>query len=340
MNDAMHFIKFFLSFALCLFIVFTALFVFRYLSFPIEEPGRQLLITIPEGATFQEVARRLHRQKIIKDPFKFTILARISGAASKVQAGEFRVNTAWSRPKLLKTLVRGQALLHTLRIPEGLTWWETGRLVQESGLTTFDRFEQAVHNQDLLREFDIPTASAEGYLFPETYALPRPEDRDALPIVRLLISECFKNLRTQVWPSGLPEPAAIHAIITLASLVEKETAKADERRRIAGVYANRLDKGMRLQCDPTVIYGIGPDFNGNLTRRDLNNRENPYNTYRHSGLPPGPICSPGLAAIQAAADPEDHNLYYFVAKDSGSHVFSRTLKEHNAAVRKYQLNQK
>ena len=337
MNDAMHFIKFFLSFALSLSIVFAALFVFRYLSFPIEESGRESLITIPEGATFQEVARRLHQQKIIKDPFKFTILAQISGAASKIQAGEFRVHTQWSRPELLKTLVKGQALLHTLRIPEGLTWWEIGRLVQESGLTTFERFEQAVHNQDLLREFGIPSSSAEGYLFPETYALPRPKDRDALPIVRLLISECLKNLREHVWPSGQPEPVTIHSIITLASLVEKETARAEERRRIAGVYVNRLHKGMRLQCDPTVIYGIGPDFNGNLTRKDLNDRENPYNTYRHSGLPPGPICSPGLAAIQAAANPEDHNLYYFVAKDSGSHVFSTTLKEHNAAVRKYQL---
>ncbi len=334
----MDFIKFFLSFSLALLMVFSALFVYRYLHFPIQDPGRQHIVNIPEGTTFQEAARILHTQKIIGDPFKFKILARISGAASKIQAGEFAVHTKWSRPELLKSLVSGQGLLHTLRIPEGLTWWEIGRLVEKSGLTTFKRFKQAVHSQDLLREFGIPAASAEGYLFPETYSLPRPKDQEAKPIVRMLIRECLKNLREHVWPEGLPSRTARHTLITLASLVEKETAQAEERSRIAGVFSNRLNKGMRLQCDPTVIYGLGSDFNGNLTRKDLNNPKNPYNTYRHSGLPPGPICSPGLASIKAAMEPEDHDLYYFVATDKGFHAFSRTLKEHNAAVRKYQLN--
>ena len=339
-NPLMNFIKFLSTFVCALCLITAALFVYRYLSFPIQDPGRRHTVTIPEGSSFQAVARRLHRQGIIKNPRFFSILARVSGTASRIQAGEFALDTEWSRPRLLKALVSGEVVLHTLRIPEGSTWWETARLVEKTGLTSFERFERAVHDQDLLRDFGIPADTAEGYLFPETYSLPRPANQDAAPIVRMLISECMENLRRHVWPEGLPPAGSIHASLILASLVEKETAQAEERARIAGVYANRLRKGMRLQGDPTVIYGLGPEFDGNLTRRDLESRENPYNTYRFPGLPPGPICSPGLAAIQAAVDPEEHDLYYFVAADKGSHVFSRTLREHNAAVRKYQLNRK
>ena len=335
----MSFIKFLSAFLLALCLVFASLYVFRYLSFPIQDPGRRHTVTIPKGTTFQKVARKLHRRGIIQNPGFFGILARVTGSASRIQAGEFALDTQWSRPRLLKALVSGRVVLHTLRIPEGSTWWETARLVEKTGLTTYERFERAVHDRDLLRDFGIPADNAEGYLFPETYSLPRPANQDAVPIVRMLISECMENLRRHVWPEGLPPADNIQASLTLASLVEKETAQADERARIAGVYANRLRKGMRLQGDPTVIYGLGPDFDGNLTRKDLANPENPYNTYRFPGLPPGPICSPGLAAIQAAVNPEAHDLYYFVAADKGSHVFSTTLREHNAAVRKYQLNQ-
>jgi UPF0755 protein len=130
---------------------------------------------------------------------------------------------------------------------------------------------------------------------------------------------------------------AIRDKVTLASLVEKETGVAEERHRIAGVFVNRLKRGMRLQCDPTVIYGIGPEFDGNLKRKHLNNPANKYNTYRHGGLPPGPICSPGLDSIKAALNPEEHDFLYFVSRGDGTHKFSKTLAEHNRAVRRFQL---
>ncbi|MFW6178490.1 MAG: endolytic transglycosylase MltG, partial [Desulfohalobiaceae bacterium] len=137
---------------------------------------------------------------------------------------------------------------------------------------------------------------------------------------------------------GLPDAEQVHRIVTLASLVEKETGTPKERRRIAGVFQNRLDQGMLLQCDPTVIYGLGPDSDTRLRKKQLQDKDNPYNTYQHPGLPPGPICSPGLESLKAAIDPEEHSYLYFVSKGDGSHKFSRSLREHNQAVRKYILS--
>jgi UPF0755 protein len=311
---------------------------YTYLHTPLCRPGQSTIIRIETGTSFGQVVRQLAREGILQEPWKFRLLGTISGKAQAVKAGEFRIDTGWRPQRLLRSLVEGDEVLHRLQVPEGLTWWETARIVERTGLGTFEGFRRAVHDTELLREFDIPADTAEGYLFPETYMLPRPKENGARTVVRIMLRQFREQTSRKLWPEGRPDPEAVHRLVTLASLVEKETGVAQERPRIAGVFQNRLERGMRLQCDPTVIYGMGRDFDGNLQKPDLRDRSNEYNTYRHPGLPPGPICSPGLASLRAAQNPEDHAYLYFVSKGDGSHKFSRTLREHNRAVRRFQLN--
>ena len=324
-------------FATVLLALLLGIFVLHLTTLPVHTPGKKVRVHIQPGQSFAQITDLLARKEVIRDPLLFQAVAMATGMSTRIQAGEFDINSGWTRVRILRTLTSGSEVVYTLSIPEGLTCWETGRLVGKSGLTSARALHRAVHDPKLLAEFHIPAASAEGYLFPETYILPRPQQGNAEPILRMMLDQFRTQISTHIWPGTLPNPQRIHRLVTLASLVEKETSLARERRRVAGVYVNRLQRGMRLQCDPTVIYGLGKDFSGNLTKKDLKDSENLYNTYRHSGLPPGPICSPGLASLQAAADPEEHDYLYFVSKGNGSHHFSRSLREHNLAVRRYQL---
>ena len=310
---------------------------YRYLHAPLKSPGETIVFQIRPGQSFARIVDELHEQNIISHPRLFIWLAKLTGKTTSVKAGEFRIDTGWSRLALLDHLHSGRVVLHKLNIPEGLTWWQTAKRIDQSGLAPYDSFSRQVHNQTLLQRFNIPAPSAEGFLFPETYHLSRTGPHRAQTILTVMLQEFREQTDKHLWPDKRPNPKRLLEIVTLASLVEKETAVPKERDRIAGVYRNRLQRGMRLQCDPTVIYGLGPEFDGNLTKKDLKDRSNEYNTYAHAGLPPGPICSPGLASLQAALHPEDHEYYYFVAKGDGSHKFSKTLREHNRAVRKYQL---
>ncbi|MFO7803223.1 MAG: endolytic transglycosylase MltG [Desulfovermiculus sp.] len=312
------------------------LFALQLVLYPVQTPGETVYVHIKPGHSLARITAELQDKGAVRNPRLFQVLARAVGLSSSLQAGEFALNTGWNRIKILRTLANGSHILHSLRIPEGLTWRQTAKIVAQSGLTTFEAFKKAVHDPELLQEFNIPAHSAEGYLFPETYRLPRPSNNTATPIVRIMLQEFHKQTE-KVWPKERPDAQVIHDVVVLASLVEKETAHPEERKTVAGVFANRLQRGMRLQCDPTVIYGLGASFDGNLTKKQLRDPENPYNTYAHAGLPPGPICSPGLAALQAAQDPEDHSYLYFVSQGDGKHHFSRSLREHNRAVRRYQL---
>ncbi len=310
---------------------------YRYLHAPLKSPGETIVFQIRSGQSFARIVEELHEQNIISHPRLFIWLAKLTGKTTSIKAGEFRIDTGWSRLTLLDHLHSGRVVLHKLNIPEGLTWWQTAKRIDKSGLAPYDSFSRQVHNQTLLQRFNIPAPSAEGFLFPETYHLSRTGPHRAKTILTVMLQEFREQTDEHLWPDKRPTPKRLLEIVTLASLVEKETAVPKERDRIAGVYRNRLQRGMRLQCDPTVIYGLGPEFDGNLTKKDLKDRSNEYNTYAHAGLPPGPICSPGLASLEAALHPEDHDYYYFVAKGDGSHKFSKTLREHNRAVRKYQL---
>ena len=295
------------------------------------------IVHITPGQSLREVAYLLYSQKIIKHPQIFILGARLNRKAQKIQAGQFKLNPSWSLADILDHLTRGSEVLYPLRIPEGLTWWQVGRLVEKMGFCSLEEFAKSIKERAFLEHMSIYAPSAEGFLFPETYFLSRSKNYSGQEIAGMFIQE-FWQKTTNLW-ADLPFKQ-IYQKLTLASLIEKETGRPEERRRIAGVFLNRLKKRMLLQCDPTVIYGLGQQFNGNLTRKHLLDKQNPYNTYTHKGLPPGPICSPGLASIKAALNPEKHNYLYFVAKGDGTHYFSSTLREHNKAVYKYQIKRR
>jgi len=299
----------------------------------------EVVFLVPPGSSFHGIAQRLEGQGLIRDARAFLLLVRLTETGGSLKAGEFLLPRGKSPLTVLAGLTRGQPILHRLQVREGLTWWEAGRLVEETGLGSFESFERAVHDRALLDAHNIPFDSAEGFLFPETYFLPRPHDDDARPVVEAMLRE-FGRAASLIWPEGRPGSDELARLVILASIVERETGQPHERRRVAGVYANRLRIGMLLQADPTIIYGLGPGFEGRLRRRHLDDRSNPYNTYQRGGLPPGPICSPGFAALAAAVDPEEHRYFYFVSRMDGTHHFSTNLEEHNRAVRRYILNRR
>lgn len=290
-----------------------------------------LVFSVESGESLHSVTKRLEHDKLVRWAQGAYYLARWQGLG--VQAGEFELAQAMSARQILAVLDHGQPILHRLHFAEGLTMREVAQAVHATGLTTAEQFLAACQDQEYLRGHGVNATSAEGYLFPETYFFPRIPRQNPYPILDAMFERFNATLRDI---SLSVNGTNVHEIVILASLVEKETAIAAERPRVAGVYATRLQRGMLLQCDPTIIYGLGQAFDGNLTRAHLRDPGNPYNTYVHPGLPPGPICSPGKAALVAAARPEKHDYLYFVARPDGSHQFSRTLTEHNNAVIKYQ----
>jgi UPF0755 protein len=316
-----------------------AWFIYRnwtFMNIPPEQEGREVLFTVEQGQPLWTIATDLGRAGLITDVKQFREYAQVQGKASKVRAGEFSLWSNMTAPQILETLTTSSGILHKFSVREGLTWWNTAEKADQSGLTDYASFKKAVYDPELLAEFHIPAKNAEGYLFPETYLLTRPKKESGKVIVKTMLKE-FREAANKAWNGKIPSPAEVYKTVILASLVEKETGDASERRTIAGVFVNRLNKGYLLQCDPTIIYGLGETFDGNLRKRHLTDKSNPYNSYQHRGLPPGPICSPGLESLKAAINPEKHSYLYFVAKGDGSHYFSKSLKEHNAAVKKYQL---
>jgi len=308
----------------------------QFLTVPPETPGRDVVFRIEPGQPFLTIARNLKNVGLVTDTRRFLMLARRTGTTVSVRAGEFRLNTGWKPGEVLRELTTSAGIMKKASIREGLTWWQTADRIQDAGLGTREEFAKAVRDPELLEAFGIQARDAEGYLFPETYLLTPPKGDQSRYMAEVMIREFFRNAK-KIWPGGLPPWKDLNRYVIIASLVEKETGDRSERQRISGVFHNRLKKRMLIQADPTIIYGLGPSFDGNIRKSHLRDRENPYNTYVRRGLPPGPICSPGLDALMAAVNPEPHNYLYFVAKGDGSHYFSSTLSEHNRAVAKYQL---
>ncbi len=313
-----------------------------------ESPGREIGFDVTPGARLGQVAAALAEKGLITDARKFSLLARYKQWENRLQAGRFALNTGWTPERVLDVLVNGKPVLFRVTIPEGLTWWQTGRLLEEAGLVRFADFREVIADPDFLRHYGIPFATAEGFLMPDTYLLKKadaPDEAQFKAQARAVAGRMVDNFwrRTAaVWPGKVkPGGNDLKTWVILASVVEKETAIDKERPRVAGVYQNRLARRMLLQADPTVIYGLGPAFDGNLRRKHLDDPANLYNTYQRPGLPPGPICSFGSAALAAAINPEQHDFLYFVAKtDGGEHTFSSTLAEHNRAVRQYLRNRR
>lgn len=308
----------------------------QFLTVPPETPGKDIVFRVEPGQPFLVIAKNLQKSQLITDVRRFLKLARQSGKTASIRAGVFKLNTGWIPAQVLSELTTSAGIMKKASIREGLTWWQTADRIQGAGLGTVDEFSKAVMDPELLARYGVEAETAEGYLFPETYLLTPPTGDQSWAMAELMLKEFFKNAR-KVWPEGLPDWKALNRAVIIASIVEKETGDRSERRRISGVFHNRLRKRMLIQSDPTIIYGLGPSFDGNLRKSHLRDKKNIYNTYAHAGLPPGPICSPGLESLKAAISPEQHEYLYFVAKGDGTHHFSKTLREHNNAVIKYQL---
>lgn len=298
--------------------------------------GPERIVEIPPGRDSRAVATLLAEEGIVRDALQFRILARLHGADRRIKAGEYLLSPALSPVEILDILTSGRAMLHRLTIPEGLTIRQIAGLVAQAGLGDAARFESLAMNPETARTSGIDaghSAGLEGYLFPETYHFPKSTSEASM--IRVMTAE-FHKVFGKEWKQRAAELGlSVHQAVTLASIIEKETGAAVERPLIASVFYNRLRRKMRLQSDPTVIYGI-PDFDGNLTRKHLDT-PTPYNTYQIDGLPPGPIASPGRDSLRAALWPADTRYLYFVGRGDGTHQFSETLGEHNQAVRRYQL---
>jgi len=303
----------------------------HYLISPAGKGGRDLLFVVPEGASLKEVVLDLEEKKIISNKSLFLLWARLSGYSRIIKAGEYCLNSGMPPVKILAILGKGAVISHMVTIPEGFTSAQIAELLGKKGLVEKGEFLLLAGDQDLVRRYGIAGAGLEGYLYPDTYRFYR--GMTALSVVDVMVKR-FKEVTAPFVERAEQLGMAFEDIVALASIVEKETGLAEERPVIASVFLNRLKRGIRLESDPTVIYGL-TGFNGNLTRKDLS-KPTPYNTYLIPGLPPGPIANPGLDAIKAVLFPAKTNYLYFVSKNDGSHYFSRTLAEHNRAVMIYQ----
>ncbi|MDY6825127.1 MAG: endolytic transglycosylase MltG [Thermodesulfobacteriota bacterium] len=307
--------------------------VYQYATSPAATNADVRIIEVPPGAGINTIARRLHQQQLIKNPELFKYLALSQSRNETIKAGEYRLSAAMSPLEIIKKMTRGEVVLHKLTIPEGYTIRQIAALSAQKGLSDRGAFLRMATSRATAEKMGINADTLEGYLFPETYFFPA--SAGAETIINAMVKR-FHKIFTDHWERRAREMGfSVHEIVTLASIVEKETAVDAERPLIASVFHNRLKKNMRIESDPTVIYGI-ENFDGNLTRTHLNTRT-PYNTYRIHGLPKGPIANPGEKSLEAVLYPADTPYLYFVAKNDGTHKFSANLRSHNQAVRKYQL---
>ena len=299
---------------------------------PAQEHPPSKVVVIPDGSTFQYVASLLERERLIKSRAAFLLFGKSQSADRKVHAGEYELNPSMTPAEILSKLLNGQVLLRPLTIPEGFTITQIADLVSQQGLTDRAEFLRLAKDRVFVASLGIKAETLEGYLYPDTYKFPRPVK------AREVLVAMVEQLRQVVGPDLLARmqelKMTMHEVLTLASVIEKETGSGGERPEISAVFHNRLKKHIPLQSDPTVIYGL-PAFDGNLHKKDLSD-PSPYNTYRVQGLPPGPIANPGIQAIRATLYPSDSRSLYFVSRNDGTHQFSATLIEHNQAVEKYQ----
>ncbi len=297
-------------------------------------PIVEKIIIIKQGQGFAAVSETIHKAGIINDPYKFKLLARLRGQDKEIKAGEYRLLSSMTPSEILQTIVNGRFYLRRITIPEGANLGQIALLFSVAGLCTDSEFIAVAADSSLARKLGIEAETFEGYLFPDTYYF----QKGVLPekIIKTMVRR-FKYVFVPEWIRAADKHGlSVHQVLTLASIIEKETGAAFERPIISSVFHNRLKKGMRLETDPTVIYGIR-DFDGNLTRKHLDT-PTPYNTYKIKGLPPGPISNPGAKAIEAALYPAETDFLYFVSKKDNTHKFSTNIRDHNQAVRKYQLH--
>jgi UPF0755 protein len=310
-----------------------AAWAWRDMNTPVPLTPAGAVVFVPPGEPFRVVAARLHGAGVVRHPLLLSAWARYYGIDRTVRSGEYRFARAVSPLAVLEALRAHADSERVVTIPEGLTAEQIAVLLEEQGFGGRDVFRCVMEDVHLLRDFSLPATGVEGYLFPDTYAFAAMAE--PVDIVRAML-ERFRQESQALAARRAAARLSEAEMVTLASVIEKETGQADERKLISGVFRNRLRLGMPLQSDPTVLYGRSA-AGGPITRADLGDR-GPYNTYVHRGLPPGPIANPGRAALEAAVAPVATRALYFVSRNDGSHEFSDTLDEHNRAVRQYQRN--
>ncbi|HQL89794.1 MAG TPA: endolytic transglycosylase MltG [Syntrophales bacterium] len=293
-------------------------------------------VYIPRGAPFGQVVTLLEQNGLVRSRLFFRVLGYVYNAPRQIKAGEYEFTRAMTPGVILRKLVDGDVKKHPIVVPEGFTVRKIAARLAAEGLVEEKEFLRLAGDREFLAGLNIPGPSAEGFLFPDTYSFDR--GMDAAMILRKMAEQFRAKVTAEMIAKAEAQGFTLLQWVTLASIIEKETGLKSEMPLVAAVFRNRLREGMPLQSDPTVIYGI-ENFDGNLTRRHLE-RQNPYNSYLNRGLPPGPICSPGMDALQAVLEPAPVKYLYFVSRNDGSHHFSETLPEHSRAVRKYQINRK
>jgi UPF0755 protein len=303
-------------------------------SQPAGDDKEPRVFEVQPGMTLKQVALDLAQQGLIRSPSAFQAIAYIQSKQKQVMVGEFNLSPSMLPSEILLRITSGKTVLHPITIPEGYRISEIAALLHSKGLADSQKFISQTRDKNIIRSLGIPADNLEGYLFPETYHFSKftAEKKIVQKMATTFKEQVFKP---QILKRAKESSLSWHEIITLASLIEKETGLDSERKVISSVFHNRLRKNMRLQTDPTVIFAM-ENFDGNIRKKDLK-IDSPYNTYRYKGLPPGPIANPGLKSILAAMSPIESGHLYFVSRQDGSHHFSATLIEHNQAVQKYQL---
>jgi len=312
-------------------VVFLSLGFGLFLLSPADKGGADQVFIVKEGSSLKEVAGDLEKAGLTTNKTLFVLWTKVKGHGKDIRAGEYSLSPAMAPVQLLETLRKGLVILHPVTIPEGLNRVQIADVLSAKGLADKKRFLELTQDKGLLQQYGIPGPSFEGYLFPDTYHFSR--GTPTLAILDAMVKR-FKQVVTPLMEKSQGRGMKLEEVVILASIVEKETGRSEERPLIASVFLNRLRVGMRLESDPTVIYGI-ENFNGDLKKKDLTEKT-PYNTYVIYGLTPGPIANPGLEAIKAVVDPARTEYLYFVSRNDGSHHFSKTLAEHNRAVESYQ----
>jgi len=308
----------------------------HYIRTPIDDQAREEVVRIPPGTGFAAIRDRLDELGLVKNRWLFHLYVHLKGQERHIRSGEYLLSSSMTPHDLLGKLVRGEVMDYRVSFPEGFTVEQIAARLEKRGLADAAVFMKNSRDRDFLRSLGIDGETAEGFLFPETYRFTRSmSERD---MIRAMVEEFHDKLtlpmKRQIADAGM----TLVKFVTLASIVEKESGVEEEKPLIAAVFLNRLKKHMRLQSDPTVIYGLD-DFDGNLTREHLETN-NPYNTYRIRALPPGPICNPGLSSMTAVLSPADVDYLYFVSRNDGTHHFSSDLKSHNEAVITYQIKRR
>lgn len=296
-------------------------------------PGAgQVIFTVAPGEPLGAIARKLEKSGLVRSAVVVEWIARLRGLDGSLRAGEYALSASDSPGAILSHIASGETVGHPVVLPEGFTAAQIGARLASAGLVDEQAFAKAVRDPGLIASLGIQADSLEGYLFPETYLLPK--GLAAEELVRIFVQQLLDVWR-ELEPLAAAQGLSLHEVVTLASIVEKETGVPEERALVAAVFRNRLRRGMRLESDPTVIYGI-EKFDGNLRRKDLEDDGNRYNTYRIAALPPGPIASPGEASLRAVVTPAASKHLYFVGRNDGTHAFSSSLREHARAVEQYQ----